>query len=418
MFTRNELLEEEARRSFEYFWQEANTDRNSPGYGLIRDHDTKKNFASIAAVGFGLSAIVTGVERNWISREEGEERVLGTLETFWQRAEHADGFFYHFLDMETAKKYQPFYDCASIIDTALLISGAFTAAEYFGGEIADLTDNIYRRIDWTVYVNEETNQFYMGYDPARGKWGHWDIYSEQMMLYPLAVGSPTHPVDAGIYDGFKRVKGRYKDYEFYNSIGGPLFTHQFSHAFIDFRNITDKDGIDWYENSVLASKAQYQYAKDNPFGFNTYRKEAWGITASAGPNGYRAYGVSSFYQPGDSQNEDGTIAPCAAVGSIVFTPEESLQAMEYFYNEVTGVWGKYGFMDAYNEDVTPRWVADHVIGIDKGISLMMLENYRSGLLWRLFMQNKYVQNGLTALGFEGKMGFHDSVKEQTDSNRR
>lgn len=407
MLSLEKLIQDETRRSFDYFWQEANTDPNSPGYGLIRDHNTKEDFASIAAVGFGLAAIVIGVERQWISREEGEERVRGTLETFWHRAEHADGFFYHFLDMETAKKYQPFYDCASIIDTALLVAGAFTAGEYFGGEIAQLSDQIYRRIDWTVYVNDETNQFYMGYDPARGKWGHWDIYSEQLMLYPLAVASPTHPVAEEIYAGFDRVKGSYGDLEFYNSIGGPLFTHQFSHAWIDFRHLIDKDGINWFENSILASKAQYQYAKDNPFGFKTYRGEAWGLTASAGPNGYRAYGVSSFYKPGDQSNEDGTVAPCASVGSIVFTPDETMAAMKHFYEEVPGLWGEYGFADAYNEDVSPMWVADHYIGIDKGISVVMLENYQSGLIWDLFMKNDYVQKGLRQLGFRGKLGSDD-----------
>lgn len=409
MLELNQFLFDELKGSFDYFWNETNTDENSPGYGLIRDNNATENFASIAAVGFGLTAVVTGVEHGWITREEGEVRVRGTLRTFWERAEHAEGFFYHFLKMSNATKYEPFYDCASIIDTALLVSGALIAGEYFGGETKELAGKIYERIEWPVYVNEDTNQFYMGYDPnsERGKWGAWDIYSEQLLLYPLAVAAPKHPVPPEIYDGFARVTGTYKSSTFYNSIGGPLFTHQFSHAFIDFRNILDKDGIDWFENSVKASKAQYEYAKDNPFRFQTYRGEAWGLTASAGPKGYRAYGVSSFYTPGSTENEDGTVAPCAALGSIVFTSAESLAALNHFMEEVPDLKGKYGLHDAYNEHVSPHWVADHYIGIDKGITLMMIENYRSGLLWKLFMQNEHIQRGIDMLGFVRKEEHND-----------
>lgn len=396
-----EVIELEARRSFDFFWNEANTNPDSPGFGLILDQSANKKVASIASVGFGLTAIIIGIERGWITREEGYKRTKGTLETFWNNVEHEGGFFYHFLDMETGKKNEAFYDCASIIDTALLLNGAITAAEYFGGEIADLFKKIYDRVDWSMYYDEPVNQFYMGYKPETGGFHHWDMYAEQMMQYILGVASETHPVPVKIYEGFERMLGEYGGYEYYNSPGGSLFTHQYSHAWFDFNEYHDSDGIDWFENSVKASKANRQYCINEHKNFKTYHENSWGITACATPNGYRAPGAPP-YHPNVKPENDGTIAPAGAAGSIVFTPEESISAMEYYYENHPQLWGEYGFVDSYNLDVSPEWYANHVIGIDKGITLLMIENYRSGLVWDLYMKNEIVQKGAKMLGWKKK----------------
>ncbi|MBM7841077.1 hypothetical protein JOC54_004376 [Alkalihalobacillus xiaoxiensis] len=398
---REKIIQEEAYRSFLFFWEEANTDPSSPGFGLIRDKtgDDAVHVASIASVGFGLSAIIIGIERGWISHQEGFVRTKGTLETFLHQVEHFDGFFYHFLDMRTAKRYKEYHDCASIIDTSLFLNGAITSAEYFGGEIKSLFNKLYERINWQTYYNKETNQFYMGYDEETGGFGQWDMYAEQLMQYMLGTASPTHPVPVAIYDGFERQLGTYGDYTFYNSPGGQLFTHQFAHAWFQFKDTVDKDGIDWFDNSVKASLASRQYAIDNQNTFRTWSKDSWGLTASEGPNGYHGHGTPPYHPLVDVKN-DGTVAPCAAAGSIVFTPEESKAALEHFYQAHPRLWSKYGFLDAFNVDLEPAWYSERVIGIDKGITLLMIENERSGLIWDLYMKNDYIKKAQDLLGFK------------------
>ncbi|MBC1306395.1 glucoamylase family protein [Listeria booriae] len=397
-----EILNIEAKGCFDFFWNEANTDPASPGYGLIRDNtavDTR-DFASIASVGFGLSAIIIGIERDWISFKDGKKRVLGTMKTFWNNAEHSEGFFYHFLNLQTAKKFEASYDCASIIDTSIFLNGALTAAEYFGGEIEALFEKIYRRVDWTKYYDEARNMYFMGYNPETGGFGAWDMYAEQMMQYILGVGSPTHAVPAQIYDGFERSLVTYGDYTFYNSPGGPLFTHQFSHAWFDFRDVRDVDGVDWFANSVAATLAQREYAMDNPDQRAGYHGNSWGVTACQGPNGYVAYGTPPYKDGIIPEGNDGTIAPAAAAGSIVFTPKETLDMMWYLYENMPELWDQYGMLDAYNLEGEKAWYADRVIGIDKGVTLLMIENYQTGLIWELYGRNHYVKKAAGMLGLE------------------
>ncbi|MEH7237239.1 glucoamylase family protein [Bacillus sp. JJ1562] len=398
--TNFDVVNEEAKRSFDFFWNEANTDKNSPGYGLILDKtgEDSKHVASIASVGFGLSAIIIGIERKWITYQEGYERTKGTLETFLNNVEHVGGFFYHFLNMETAKKNEEFNDCASIIDTSIFLNGAVTSAEYFGGEIKELFEQIYQRVDWDMYYDENRNVFYMGYHQETGGFGQWDMYAEQLMQYILGVSSPTHPVPVKIYQGFERRIGKYGDYEFYNAPGGALFVHQFSHAWFNFKNYVDQDGINWFDNSIKASLASRQFSIDNSEKFKTYHKNSWGLTACEGPNGYTVPGTPPYYEEVNMQL-DGTVAPAGAAGSIVFTPEHSIEAMKYYYENHPKLWGEYGFQDGYNLDVEPEWYAERVIGIDKGITLLMIENYQTGLIWDLYMKNEYVQTAIQKLGW-------------------
>jgi len=397
MKTSHELIANELKGCFDFFWNEANTDKSSPGYGQILDKNKKGSelVASIASVGFGLVAIVIGAERGFVSKQEAEERARGTLHTFLHETEHAHGFFYHFLDMRTSKRYGEYHDCASIIDTSIFLNGAMTAAEYFKGQVAELFEEIYARVDWQKYYDHKRNLYFMGYHEDTGGFGAWDMYAEQFMQYILGVASPTFPVPPKIYDGFRRDLGEYGGYSFYNSPAGSLFTHQFSHAWYDFKGMVDKDGINWFDNSVSATLAARQYSINNPKGFKTFGKNAWGLTACEGPNGYRGYGTPPFH-PNCKDGNDGTIPPCGAVGSIIFAPDIVLDAMGY-YATIPGLNGKYGYNDAYNQDVD--WVCDFCIGIDKGVSILMLENYLTGMVHELYMSNGYVKKAAGLLGW-------------------
>ena len=391
-----DILEREARKCFEFFWKEVSLSEET--YGLIRDNTAHPNMCSVASVGYGLPAIVIGIERGYISFEEGKERVLGTLRTMKDKPERIRGFYYHFIEMNTAKRYHT--SEISVIDTAIFIMGALAAGQYFGGEIAELAEEIYTEVDWEWYRNPKTNQFYMGYrESERGHFGAWDHYAEQFMMYFLGVAAPKYPVNPEIFYDCPQLIGSYKDSGMiYHSHGGGLFVYQFSHAFIDFRGKKDRRGIDWFENSVRATKANRQYCIDNPLGLKTYGENAWGMTACTTPTGYSgAMGALPCW--GNKQIcPDGTIPPCGPIGSIVFTPEESIAAMEYFAQNEK-LWGEYGFIDAYNLDVEPSWYSDEYIGIDKGISILMIENYQSGLIWNLMNQNKYIRKAFELLEF-------------------
>lgn len=394
-----DILELEEKGCFDFFWNEATSE--GEGFGLIKDSTAQSEQAektsSVASVGFGLSAIVIGVERGWITREQGEQRALGTLKTLYNNVDQTEGFFNHFVDMQSGKRL---WNCeVSIIDTAIAVMGALTCAEYFKGETEEYFEKIYRRINWEFYRNEKTNQFYMGYSQERGHFGAWDMTAEQFMMYFLGVASPTYPVPASMFYSFRRDIGSYRGEEFIYTPIGSIFPYQFSHAWIDFRNTTDKLGVNWFDNSVKATIADRQYCIDNPNHSKSYGENAWGLTACETPHGYDgSQGTLPSAKGGTAHTADGTVPPCGAIGSLVFTPQESIDAMNYYYHTFNDkLWGRYGFKDAYNLDENPEWFCDYEIGIDKGISILMIENYRSGLIWKLTMQNRYIQKAMNML---------------------
>lgn len=397
------LMLSEMRGSFDYFWNEANTDPNSVGYGLVRDRAPgNPNMSSIAAVGFALTAIPIGVEQGWISYEEGEARVLGTLQTMLG-VSHRHGFFYRFLTLDQAIR-SPNSE-VSVIDTALLIAGVLTAAAYFDhDEIQSQAYTLYERIDWNWFVDPNRNMFYMGYYPERTPTftGHWDFYAEQLIMYVLGAGAPNpaHRIDPEVYYSFIRSTRRYGGGEpFIHSWFGSLFTHQFSHAWVDFRYIEDREGVNWHENSIHATIANRQYAISQSVNFRTFGENAWGMTASDGPRGYDGYfGAKPSGFSNDAHRNDGTIPPAGAIGSIVFLPDEVKEAMRYFAS-IEGLTGDYGFQDSFNFEDDDPWIAPDVIGINKGISLVMLRNYKDAFIWELFMSIPYVQEGLERLEF-------------------
>ncbi len=403
------LLLKELKASYRFFIKETNVDLKSRGYGLIKDKDMYADeIASIASVGYGLAALVIGTHRNWISYPEAYRRASKTLDTFLNYVEGKNGFYYHFVNIHTGKRE---WNCEiSIIDTAIFICGAILAGEFFQGKIKQKAEELYKRINWQWYRNKESNYFYMGYKPETGFWGHWDMYAEQLMLYVLGVASPTYPIPKTMYDDMKKETCTYEGIEnIIYTYCGTLFTYQFSHAWIDFRDRKDENGIDWFENSKKATIANRTYCIKNKDRFKTFGENSWGLTACVGPNGYSGgYGAMPALADVDKQN-DGTISPCGAAGSIVFTPELSIKALENFYNHYPKLWGKYGFIDGYNLE-NGQWYSKEVIGIDKGISMMMIENYLSQLLWKQFMKNEYVQKGLEMLNIN-KKNIHKDIKE-------
>ena len=391
------------RATFDYFWFEAN-----PQNGLIRDRSRPTSASSIAAVGFGLSAYVVGIERGWITREQGVHRVLTTLRFFWNAPQGTApdatgyrGFFYHFLEMNSGRRAGTTE--LSTIDTALLLAGVLHMRTYFTGdnpeeeEIRALADSIYERVDWP-WAQVRSPWMGHGWRPETGHIGNdYRGYNEAMILYLLALGSPTHPVGAEAWGAWASTYSWATHFGYSFVPFPPLFGHQYTHVWVDFRGIQDDymrgRGIDYFENSRRATLAQRAYHIANPRGWPNYGRDEWGLTASDTPTGYRARGAPP------AQNDDGTLVPTAPGGSTPFTPEESIAALRHMHRSYPNrLWGPYGFRDAYN--VSANWFDPEYLGIDQGPILLMIENYRTGRIWEDFMQHEAIQRALQRAGFE------------------
>lgn len=404
------------RTAFDFFWMEAN-----PSNGLIRDRSASGAPCSIASVGFGLTAICIAIDHGWITREAGRTRVLNTVKTFWEKPQGREnqgrigykGFFYHFLDMNTALRA---WDSElSSIDSALLVAGFLYAKQYFTetdsleNKIRALADSIYYRVDWQFMRNFQPNLM-GGWFPETGfiNWW-WRGYNEAMIMNILGLGSPTHPIPTSTWNAWTGGYAWQTHYGYSYVVFPPLFGHQYSHCWIDFRNIQDAymrgKGIDYFENSRRATLAQRAYCIAHPE--KGYGENVWGITACDGPNGYAARGAPPV------ENDDGTIAPTAAGGSMPFTSQESIAALRYMYDTYKNqIWMKYGFRDAFN--LAQNWWGPDVIGIDQGPIIVMIENYRTGRVWELFMQNADIQRGLERAGFTIVTSVNDGVDASPD----
>lgn len=398
------MLDSVEHRAFNYFWNEAN-----PSNGLIRDRSQPSSPCSIASTGFGLSAIAVGIDRGWISRSNGTDRVLATLQTFWNGPQGTGtsgtigyaGLYYHWLDMTTATRT---WDSElSTIDTGLLFAGILDAKQYFTGsdprelQIRQLADSIYYRADWN-FMRNGNQGILMGWKPggtAFSGFGEWIGYNEAMILYLEALGSPTHAVPANAWARWTSGYNWHTYFTYSYVTFPPLFGHQYSHCWVDFRNKPDAymlgQGSDYFENSRRASMVQQAYCKLNPLLWNGYCDSLWGITASDDQSGYVAHGVPP------AQSENGTISPTAATSSVAFAPTASIPAIRNMYNNYPGLWGAYGFKDAFN--LTKGWYDTDFLGIDQGPIVLMIENYRSGSVWSRFMKNGNIRNGMIAAGF-------------------
>jgi hypothetical protein len=393
------FLEDLQHRSFNYFWEQAD-----PQTGLVPDRarmdgstldENHRDVASIAATGFGLTALCIGAEHGWITKNQARERTLNTLRFFAIRAFHEHGWYYHWLDAKSGERR--WNSEVSSIDTALLLAGVLTACQYFRAdpEVQRLSSTIYARVDFRWMLNGHPLLLSHGWKPETGFLKpRWDTYSEDTLLYLLAIGSLTHPIPSGSWYALWRDRYRYEGHSYFTTIGVPLFMHQYAHAWVDYRNRreTRGDRIDYFVNSIEATLAHRAFCRNLSYDFPAFASEMWGITASDSAKGYLAWGG-----PPRDADIDGTLVPSAAGGSLMFTPDLStaaLRAMREKYGEK--VYGKYGFIDAFNPKTS--WFDTDVIAINDGIILLSAENSVNGSVWKWFMQNREIPQAMQRVG--------------------
>ncbi|MCP4787140.1 MAG: hypothetical protein GY878_26710 [Fuerstiella sp.] len=414
-------MERELRGCFDFFWKEWVSDPASPTYGMTcGDYVGMRTYSPIPVEeqGFYFAAIVIGVERGWITRAEGEERILAALKSL-RKLKRINGFWYHFIDPDTGKRGwndSPDVELSNA-STGTMMLGAIAAAEYFGGGIRRLTDELYAEMNWKWFTNPVTKHPYIACYPEErpekvpvgindeGMFGGWSAYSEHIFLYILAAGTPnpTFATGADSYYAMKTNKGRYKGEEFIYCGSGAAFTYQWTHAFIDFRNLRDKRGRNWFENSRHAALAARQYAIDNAERIKGLGPNSWGMSASISPStGYSGHYGSLPIAKWKKLLEDGTVAPYGALSFLPFTPDESTAALKHMH-QIPGLVGDYGLYDAYSYATKAKgdqpWIAKSYLGIDKGLVLLMFENYSTQLIWRLLHQNTHIKKGLKRLEF-------------------
>ncbi|MDR3652913.1 MAG: glucoamylase family protein [Paludibacter sp.] len=414
------MLDSIQRKTFEYFLHE-----NNPEIGIIKDRAAKGAFASIAATGFGLPTYAIAAERKWITRNEAVDRTLKILKFFATSENNSrrsyKGFYYHFLDIDEGNRVDSWVELSSI-DTGILMMGVIFARNYYNKnnqaekEIREYAGILLSSMDWTVFnMDANSKQPYtisMAWHPEKGttNWG-WHGYTEGLFLYVLAAGT-------GIDNPIQHYNAWLKGYEWKTPYPGlshvafpPLFGHQFSEIFIDFRGLADKylkeKGISYFENSRRATLAQQQYAIENPKGWVGYDSLTWGFTATDGPGpnynsgdkkfeGYAGRGATG---KDDVVAEDGTIGIYGSICSLPFTPDLSLKTIKNIQSKMgSKLWGKYGFYDSFNQ--TANWVDNDFVGIDQGPTILMIENFRSGLIWKYMMKDPIIQKGLQRLNFE------------------
>lgn len=424
--TDDQRLDQLQRATFQYFLKESN-----PENGLVADNTRRGAPASITAVGLALAAYPVGVERSYLTRQEAIQRTLVTLR-FFAESPHSTapdavghrGFYYHFLDMKTGARV--WESELSTIDTTFLLAGALAAATYFDGDAADertireLAEALYQRADWS-WMQDSDGLVCHGWRPEKGFIPYrWEGYSEALLLYVLALASPTHPLPAESYQTWLATYAWKEIYGHEFVYAGPLFIHQLSHVWIDFRGLQDAfmhaKGIDYFENSRRATYVQQAYAIRNPLNFKGYGAHIWGVTASAGPgpathyvegverhfHGYLARGAP--YGP-----DDGTISPWGAIASLPFAPELVLPLIHALDEQYPAVTSKYGFKCSFNPTFVAEngdsddsgWISEGYYGLDQGPIVLMIENYRSGLFWQLMRSCPYLRTGLQRAGFTG-----------------
>ena len=422
---RHRVLDQIQKESFSYFLHETN-----PRNGLVRDKTRNDWPASIAAVGMALAADPVGVERGLIRRPDAVRRTLTVLRFFWRSPQGPEpdatgyrGFYYHFLDMESGRRAHR--SELSTVDTALLMAGILTSAAYFQedtkeeAEIRKLADALYRRVDWRWALNRGATITH-GWKPGRGFLEYrWEGYDEALILYVLGLGSPTFPLPRESYDAWLSTYAWRKIYGHELVHAAPLFVHQMSHLWIDFRGIRDRymreRQLDYFENSRRATCLQQEYAIRNPRGFEGYSRNCWGLTASEGPgpktltvNGVRRRFYDYVARGVPNGPDDGTLAPWAVVTSLPFAPEIVVPSIRYYRQKLELHEGNpYGFKATFNPTFPERgqskwgWVSPHHYGINQGPIVIMIENVRTELVWNLMRSCPYAVAGLRRAGFKG-----------------
>ena len=376
--------------NFLYFWEQAD-----PKTGLIRDRCNVRNsdnnvVASIASCGFGLTAICIGQQRGFISHAEARLRVLQALSFLWHKVPTHRGFFFHFAHITTGERI--WESEISSVDTAILLCGVLTCRQHFHDkDIQELAHAIFARVDWT-WLSEDTSLLSHGWTPELGFIpSRWDYYSELMMMYLLGMGSASHPLNKDAWFAWKRMTFEYEGLRYIGSYA-PLFVHQYSQAWFDFRNKRDQF-TDYFQNSVVATEAHRIFCVDLNVQFPDYSNALWGITASDSERGYVVWGGPPATGP-----IDGTVVPAAAGGSLPFLPADTMRVLRTIHDRYPKAWCRYGFVDAFNP--LTGWYDTDVVGIDTGITMVMAENARTGFVWNTFMKNPEAQRGMELAGFK------------------
>jgi hypothetical protein len=394
-----ELLKHLTARLFRFFSEHAD-----PQTGLVDDRAhadgsayEKPVFASMAATGFGLTAISIAPDYGWLTPNEARERLRTTLRFLAERSPHVHGWYYHFVDPGTGERYGT--SEVSSIDTALLLCGVLAARARFTGdeEIVRLANKIYERIDFQWMLNGDPFLLSHGWKPESGFIKYrWDTYCEDTVLYLLAIGSEGRSIPAKSWYAWKRPSVTFDGYTYIS--GGPLFTHQYSHAWVDYRGLIENrpPHTDYFENSIIATRAHRAFCMSLSGKFPGYSSNVWGVTSSDSVKGYVGWGGPPF-----NPSIDGTVVPSAAGGSLMFTPDICLPALRTMINRFgKRIYGRYGFVDAFNPNT--GWVDPDVVGIDVGITLLSAVNLMDEGVWRWFMQNSEITHAMDLVGLENR----------------
>jgi hypothetical protein len=384
----DQFLDQVERASFLFFWEQGD-----PKTGMVKDRcnvhiEDRGVVASIAATGFGLTALCIADQRGFISRDAALERVFAALRFLWKKLPNHRGFFYHFANADTGERM---YDSeVSSVDTAILLCGILTCREHFRHPaVAELANLILKRVDWS-WLSEDTSLLTQGWTPEVGFLpSRWDYYSELMMMYLLGMGSSTSPLKQETWNAWKRLTFEYDGMRYIGSFA-PLFVHQYSQAWFDFRGRRDKYA-DYFQNSATATEIHRRFCLELSKQFPDYSEDLWGITASDSEHGYVVWGGPPSMGP-----IDGTIVPSAAGGSLPFLPDATMRVLKTIRSRYPLAWNKYGFVNAFNP--LKKWYDSDVIGIDTGITMLMAENLRSGFVWETFMKSPEAQRGMERAG--------------------
>ncbi|MBN2540529.1 MAG: hypothetical protein JXB08_03285 [Bacilli bacterium] len=408
------IFDQELVACFRFFYEQANHDIHSKGFGLIRDNTKETIRASIASVGFGLSMYVIGVENGYLSKEEAILLVKGTFHTFLEHVDHFHGFFPHFLEMDSAKRYKK---CEySTIDSVLFYCGAITCDSYFDdAEIHTLFNRLFERWDFNPFIKTYQGKqvVTMAYNPLtdgdyRGEdspWIYqWSTYAEQLAMYVLAAATDNVSDDLAqtLYNNIDKTIGSYGDYKYIYCPSNALFTYQYAHAWVDFGSYLATDSLDWFENSRIATLANRQFCIDHKDIYPIFNEHAWGLTAGLTPKGYRNQCIlpNPFKDP--ENHIYGVLTPSGPIGSLPFSPIEVHDYVSYIITRYPDSFGHYGFADGIAEQNGSVWISDDYIGINKGISGLMIANYQSRIIWDVFMKHPLIQKAIQKLNFRKK----------------
>jgi hypothetical protein len=386
----DQFLDDIEHGCFLFFWEQSN-----PTTGLTKDRCNVRTkdtgtAASIASTGFGLTAICIGEKRGFVRYADARLRVIQCLSFLWHKLPTHRGFFYHFANIDSGERM---WDSeVSSVDTAILLCGILTCRAHFHDEtISQLAHAIFDRVDWT-WLSEDTTLLSHGWTPELGFIpSRWDFYSELMMMYLLGMGSSSHPLNSDTWFAWKRTIFEYDGLRYIGSFA-PLFVHQYSQAWFDFRGKRDRYA-DYFQNSVIATDVHRRFCIELNTQFSDYSNALWGITASDSERGYVVWGGPPAMGP-----IDGTIVPCAAGGSLPFLPQATMRVLRTINDHYPAVKCRYGFVDAFNP--MTGWYDTDVIGIDTGITMVMAENARTGFVWETFMKNPEAQRGMEIAGFK------------------